>query len=1164
MELNCPTCGEPAGIGSDYCAACGAILPADFAEAARLDTPDPDSPRQAAQIEESANQEVEDELTTAFRAQFERHEVVLPKKWIERLRRLASEVEIGHRYAAVFFVDIRGYTRIMRMITESEMDELHRWFYRMATARIEQHGGFVVQFIGDAVFAAFGAPWAFERDSESALHALLDIREDVRGKTDFAGHPIAIRAGANFGPLDVRWSEEQGQQRIQLFGSTVNLAARLEAQADTWEILISAEMAEQVRGAFVLEPRTEFEPKNYGRIVTPYAVIEKRESIEPRRRHDTKLIGRTRELSFLTMAAAEVERGGFRAVHVTGEAGIGKSRLLAEMMASAEVARFTRMSIDCEPHDRLVLFRGAIQLVRQMLRECAGAQNTFADAEGLAAALTGIVAAPIESAPSIGYLLGIEPHLTNLRTLPGNVLKEQIMSSLGSLFAAYAQATPLLLVVDDVQWCDRLTLNLIEGLARDTVPHILIVCAGRADGTADDYSLSGETEQRDATGLYSWSVENWDELPVEPLNNQERRDLVRQIAAVEDLPGPVLHQLLDETEGIPFYLIELASELAAEQGKPLSEFLAEHGSGATGGELPSRIIEILQARIDRLTAQRRAIVQCGAILGRRFSFRLLSLYENLHENLLEELYVLKGLRVVRDEPLPEDVEFVFTPSVLREVAYHMLSEQQKQQLHRTVAGLIEKRFADRQADFAYNLAYHWLRGKNAIRARPHLRQAVGQALRHGVPQDAYELVRQALLTTGAGNPTRDIKSSDSVSSSVELVDVQQMALLHESGGRACRFMGDFTRSDEHFETFLQIAKNLKNRKWHAGALHFLAMNAFERGEHSRADDLLRQSLAAAPTPEATTAARHLLALLKMRRGDHEAALGDLRELTRDLDGREAEALKLADCFNNIGLICWELERFEEASQAYASALEIWRLRHNIFGEVLTSNNLAIVFEKIGRLDDALATYETAYGQAERIGYFHGLAAIEANRANIHLLRQEFSAAMDAAARSLKFARVVGNRAAESGARINLGLAAGELGLLDQAFDHFDEARRLGERMKDPTRVHAANLASAWIYVRCGRTEEAKTLLDITSTEALPDHRLWRETLTATLDSLGAGRQSDLFANEALDAVRSTGSLENYLRRLDALGLLADNGIEPTRKEEVQRRRREAIGAASRG
>ena len=366
--LECPICGEAVFQATGlYCPECGAALNQP-SEAAALYSDAPTEPVTEPEPLSEFTQLETDELIAALRSNFEQNRILLPQAWIQRLTRLATQVESSRRQATIVFIDLRGYSSLTESLSEGQLDNLRQWFYSVCTRRIALHGGFVIQFLGDAVFAAFGAPYAFERDAESALKALLEIRAVIRERGTYEGHPLSIRAGADTGVVNVRLTTVQGQMRPDLFGSAVNLAARLQEAADTWEILISDTLAQQIRPLFKLDPRPAMQPKNIERMVSPCAVIERENPPGEQREQNLPLMGRAAEVRTLRDWLQWGCSRQFFVAAVTGPPGIGKTRLVREVMTTPDAEVWTMLAGHCEPHDRHVPLGITMRIIAQMAR----------------------------------------------------------------------------------------------------------------------------------------------------------------------------------------------------------------------------------------------------------------------------------------------------------------------------------------------------------------------------------------------------------------------------------------------------------------------------------------------------------------------------------------------------------------------------------------------------------------------------------------------------------------------------------------------------------------------------------------------------------------------------------------------------------------------------
>ena len=1092
-------------------------------------------------------------LLAAFRAQFERNRLELPPEWIERLRRLAAEVEASRRLATCFFVDLRRYTELAARLPPDRLDRLRQWFYEICARRVQLHGGFIIQFVGDAAFAAFGAPWSFERDAESALQALLEIRDEIRAQGRFEGSDVAIRAGAETGPVNVRLTEVHGQARPDLFGSTVNLAARLEAEAQTWEILLSDTLADQVSDLFDLEPRPPFQPKNYPRRVTPRALLAHKGERAVRRRGDLAFVGREAELTRLADCVGRLEGGQCVSALIVGEGGVGKSRLVNEAMGRLADGDPRRVIIACEPHGRHIALRAALELVRRMVRligppeaDLAGAPRISLDQ--LRRSLPDLDPATV---PTLGYLLGSAADRAAFATLSGRQLRAQVVSSLVGLFEAILRCGPWWVFVDDAHWCDPFTWEIFSELKRHRPPGLFLTVAVRP--SAIEPIARAETPAAIPAEAAEADWAGWERVDVGPLPPEAMEALLDQLVDPETFPSWERRRLLEEAEGIPLYLIEM---VRARREIPSAVAAGRWTQTTAPSGLPPPVSEILQARVDHLRPERRAVLQWAAVLGRRVRYRLMSAFEPLRLELLGDLYSLATLGMLRSETLPEDLEFRFTPSVLRDVAYGMIPDEERRRLHRRVAVHLEQRADDPAETWTHELALHWTEAGEPAHAGRYLWRACRRALQIGGAREALDLARRALAVSGeADGPLAQ----------------QQRAVLEESAGLACRLLGDYPGATRHFESMRALARDIGNPRWRAQSAHHLAATAIEQGQPAAAEGWLAHVpyvRSDRPPEEARRSSvdltlwargRVTLGVILLRTGRLQEALDVFSTVAHEPTLTAEGHPSLGDAWNNAGLIHLNRQDLASAREAFLQALAVWDRLGNPFGQTAALNNLGIVEEKLARFADADERYRSAGERAEAIGYLHLISAVEANRANLALLRQDWPAAERNSQRSLRVARLIGHRNSEAIALENLGQALVGLGRWEEARLHLEAATALGEQMADPTRRDSARLALIWTELQAGRVDAAASLLALLTEEPAEELRNTRRTLTLACRALAGADGAAAEAVAELEGLRASGTLEDYLRRLDALILMARRGRRvPIPEAELLARRRAVI------
>jgi class 3 adenylate cyclase/tetratricopeptide (TPR) repeat protein len=1060
----CPVCFCEGAEPVDVCPACGSDI-------AGLSTDSIPVPESAAAVEAP---ESPDDLAEVFRAQFERHEVRLPLEWIERLRRLAADAHPARRMATVLFLDLCGYSRLTEVLTTAQHDELLARFFGVCVDHVERNGGFIVRLMGDCVYAAFGAPWALERDSEAALKAALGIREELAAWPPFHGHVIQMSAGAAMGIADVRILDVQGRRTPDLFGTIVNLASRLQGAAGPGEILVSDALHEQTAGVFDFEEGEEFLPKNFSARVRPYRVLAHRGDRAVRRRGDLPFVGRGGECALVEGWFRRAAAGEFVSAWIAGEAGIGKSRLLAEALARGCGGGLETVQALAEPSSS---WRPLAPVMEWLERLAGSARTPETRFEALGRRLVSGVesAIPAAAVSSLGYLLGVEPHASQLRGLRGSELREQVVGGLAEFLAHCARGGPLALVLDDAQWADPMSRDVLGRLEITAPRGLLLLRLTRND---DPALPSGESADRMTLG---------------PIDNAARLALLGHLLELERLHPLQRARLLRDAEANPLQLIALGEAAADGLGRP------GHSPAADDDALPGSLLELLQARIDRLEHRRKAILQCGAVIGSRFGFRLVSAVREAEEDLLSELFALRGLDMLRAREAGGDIEFQFHPSLLREVSYRMMTEGQRAGLHEQVAASIERRLSHERRELAWELAFHWQRAGRLDRARPYIIQATRRALAVGGSREALELVGPFLAGTGSDVlPGGDARR----------IILQQRALLFELAGRAARTLGEESAATGHFESFLALARELGHAAWTRHALHELAWQASARGAFKEATLLLGQIDAQAGSALALDV-MNTRGVLLLHQGRHEEAREAFESVLATAPGSGPPPHALTEAVHNLGLVHHAEGRLEEALARFGDSLELKQASGDLPAQVLIRCNIAMILEQVSTSSDALAAYDEALAAADSCGYLAGACAVQANRANILLQARRWDEAARAAGAALHLARQICDRRMESLALENLGMAQAGLGFLDEAARNLWAASEIGASIRQPHREHSPVMGLAWVLLLAGSTAESRQTLGLLPADPPPDIAEWRRQALSALAAFESGDESEV-------------------------------------------------------
>jgi ABC-type transport system substrate-binding protein/class 3 adenylate cyclase len=638
------------------------------------------------------------------------------------------------RIVSVLITDIVDSTAIGERLGPERSKFLFDEVSLLVERQVARFGGTVAQHTGDGVLAIFGAPVAHEDDAERAVRAALAVHEELaRYGHDVAeayGVELEARSAVNTGPVVVPDAEATPDVLYNALGDTVNVAARLQPHAAAGGVAVGPLTARQIGHRFALRPLGELELKGKTAVVAAFIVAGEAEG-EPA--VATEIVGRDAELAALERTFDELLDGRGAVVSITGEPGIGKSRLILELRERYD----TRVRF-LEGHG--VSYAESLPLwpIRELLRDWLGLGVTDVEARvrlELKAALAHLVGNDAaELYPFLATALGLslEPDAAErVRELSRDTLQRRMFESVHDVMLALARERPLCLVLDDLHWADETTLELLEDLLaacdEEAVALILLYRAERDHGA---WHLGERARQR--------YPHRHLELELRALGADESLALAVQTAGAP-LPEPAVEELVARAGGNPYFLEQALRDLV-ERGA-LQRVNGSFELAVDPGELevPAAVQEALQARLDRLAAPAREVVGVASVIGRSFGLPLLERVSTV-ERLPALLSELQRLDLVVEERRRPVAEYRFRHGLLQEVAYARLLEARRRELHLAVGHALE----GLQPEAYGLLAYHFEEANEPEPAARYL-VAAGDAARALYANDeALDHYRRAL------------------------------------------------------------------------------------------------------------------------------------------------------------------------------------------------------------------------------------------------------------------------------------------------------------------------------------------------------------------------------------------------------------------------------------
>ncbi|NQV06004.1 AAA family ATPase, partial [bacterium] len=933
LATACSSCGTELPPNAAFCFSCGAQVGAPAAAAAR----------------QGATAEADEGLRR-----------YIPPELLNKLEFAAESgtMQGERRTVTMLFCDVKGSTSAARNLDPEEWADIMNGAFEHLIAPVYRYEGTIARLMGDAILAFFGAPIGHEDDPERAVLAALAILDEIEPykaaiRRDW-GIDFDVRVGINTGLVVVGAVGSDLRVEYTAMGDAVNLAARMEQTAAPGTIQITGTTRSLIDKLFEFEDLGGVEVKGHDDPVAAFRVLgaqERPDTIRGIEGLEAPLIGRDAEMAALRDAIDALSTGGQgRIISVTGEAGVGKSRLVADLKSALPdgVAWHEGRSLSYETES-------PYSPVRRMLLSLMGLSGGEPSAEvwrkvesAVAAALPGRVA---DVAPFVAWMLETEPptelaHRTAYLKPPQ--LRSESFRAIIELIEGLAATAPLVIAFEDLHWADPASLDLVRELLgvadRARLSLVLMFRPRREDGSWEIH----ETVERDRPHLYT-------HVALLPLAESETRELVAALLAVDGLDEANRRIILDKSEGNPFFVEEIIRSMID------TAIVAHDGSKwvATGAQsefsVPDNLSALLVTRLDRLDERCRRVAQAASVVGRQFQYDELAATLPDIAGLDDALVDLQRRDIVREVTRIPKRRYRFKHALLQEAAYDTVLLKQRTQLHGALADFLERLHPERSGD----IADHLVKSRQMGRALPYL-VAAGESAAAGYALPvAVARFEQALTTMDETTPSPLLRRT------------------LEGLGKTREYLFDFPGAAEAYERL-----RIEGEQRGDVAMRISGMN--KRG-------LVRGFFFA----------------------ERQQALDDLvsaEEMAREADdGTGLVEACINQCYLRTGYAEFDEVEYYMAEVARLGD-EMGDTEPTLFGMAHFANTLAF----LTRFDEALEAAEKLLARAEEEGNLHYQAEMLTFAIpTCHARNGDFAAAMAAVERGMEIAQRIGDRTSEA-------------------------------------------------------------------------------------------------------------------------------------------------------
>jgi class 3 adenylate cyclase/tetratricopeptide (TPR) repeat protein len=1006
--------------------------------------------------------------------------------------------EAERRQLTVLFCDLVDSTRLASQLDPEDYREVVRAYQTACAEVIQRYSGHIAQYLGDGLLVYFGYPQAHEDEAQLAVRTGLEMVEALRAlqpRLDaHYGIRLAIRVGIHTGVVVVGEMGGSGRQEQLALGDTPNIAARLQGLATPDAVVISAATARLVEGFFTWQALGAQDLKGVPQPLMVYRVLHasaaqtRLDVATPRGL--TPLVGRDEEVALVQRRWAQATTGMGQVVLLSGEAGIGKSRLVQVLKDHVATAPHARIEWRGSPHHQQSALYPIIDHLHRLLQWLPD-DPPAEKLHRLEATLTASGMALPEAVPLLAALLSLPlPASYPPLTLPPQRQRQHTFDTLLAWLHAEAQRRPVLVIVEDLHWLDPSTLELLSLLIDQSAQaRLCLVLTARPEFHPPWTMMAHLTS-----------------LTLRRLTPAQVEHLAMHVAVDKAIPPAVLHEVIRKTDGVPLFVEELLKTVLE------SGLLQEHEDRyELSGPLPPLAIpatlhDALMARLDRLAAVK-VVAQQGAAIGRTFTYELMQAVAQLDAATLQgALVLLVETEVLTQRGLPPQATYTFKHALVQDAAYQSLLRSTRQQYHQQIAQVLEARLPDICETQPELLAHHyteaglsaqaiayWQRAGQRAMARSGYREAVAcfeQALvilrrlpeHRDTREQAIDLwldMRNAFVVLGDQGALLDsLREAEALAKALD--DPRRLGRVSLYMTEYFRMEGDYDRAVASGQQALALAESVGDLGMQVVANVYLGIAYYTRGDHPRAMEALRKVVTALAgdlnrehfgmTGFPSVLSRTWLAWCL-------AEVGAFREAMAHAEAglRLAEAVdhpfSLVNAYSGIGRVYLYKGVLSQAIPLLARGLALcqtWDIRswlHTLAGY------LGRAYALSGRVAEALPLLEQAVAEGDH-------AMWTAHLSEACLLTGQIAKASTLAGHALALSRDRKERSYQAWALRLLGEIASQSDPpeIESAETHYRQALVLAEELGMRPLVAHCHLGLGTLYAKTGQCEQARTEL----------------------------------------------------------------------------------------
>ena len=968
LKPYCPPCRIELPANSQFCYRCG-LPQAHFTIPATAGAyvPAPTPVMVAAKPAAAGLQEIPEHLRSKFQS-------------------AQSAITSERKLVSIVFADVSGFTAMSEKLDPEKVTDIMNQCFRRLGKIVYEHEGYIDKFMGDCIMALFGAPIAHENDSELAVDCSLQILEELKAFNQEAGLQLGMSIGINSGMVIAGGVGTDKKFEYTVMGDAVNVAQRLQSAAKRGQILVSKNIHKVCDKKFDFETLPPINVKGKEAAVEVYGVTG-RKQVELRDRGIqagyTPLIGREREIQIIDRLLEELPQNRGQIFFMSGEPGIGKSRLKHEMKKKVMALQHKWLEARCTNLNRETPYFVFIDLLHHILEIDRKADLSTQRKQIGCLTDYGLDAT---SELVIRDLLNIQLPSDEPLQVDAAQKRQLTFLAVKNLFISLTKKNISTIYFEDLHWIDPLSRDLLDQIM-DNVSKLPLLLTG---GFRPDF-------------VHNWAQKkNYTQISLSPLTVEQSLQLVRTLLNLEQVPHALSQLIESKTDGNPLYVEEIVKNLIDSTKITRTGDRWTVADDIQSVEIPATVQGIIASRIDRLNEADKQVLQYASVIGRRFSDTLLTKVISMSSDLYESLKNLRKKELIFEASSEHnEIVYMFNHALMQDVAYQGILTKTKRVYHQRVGDALEElltaKDANKLEEFSETLSRHFVEAQMADKAVHYLRLSGKKMADSFSNQEAIRAFKQAiqiLECNSADDATVDPRLTDLyiALSNVHLLigefdsaetiqqklleigtkknDSHQLAQCYRHMGEISRKRGLLDTALLQLHQSLEFAVKAEDFEGQIRASKSLANTWKDLNNLDKSIEIFEQGLAGAKTIGKTRLiAEYLNDMATVLLEKHELELAN-KCLEESISfSQQDPSLKslLASSTNNLGCVLQyqsdnkgALAKFREAAKV---ATQIGDLKNSI----IARNNIGEMLVEFGSYEEALAEYEDVYKITTDIG-----------------------------------------------------------------------------------------------------------------------------------------------------------------------------------------------------